>query len=352
MNRPAAIADALESRGVDGIIITDLKNIRYLSGFTGSSACLLITKKTRLFFTDFRYKEQSAKEVKGFDILIEKKERPRLILEKAKSLGIRTLGFESTSSYAFYLSLLRKGPRIRAVTNLVEDMRRVKSLTELKLIGRAVERAESAFIEVRHYIRRGAKESQIAARLEEGLREKGCAALPFDIIVAAGPNSSMPHARPGDNKIKAGDLVVVDWGGEADGYYSDMTRTLLLNGPDLGKKMEIYRTVLRANLAGIRAVKSGVHARTVDAAAREVITNAGYGDFFGHGTGHGVGLEVHERPRISRLGKESVKAGMVFTIEPGIYLPGFGGVRIEDMVVAGAKSCGVMTTLPKKLDIL
>jgi Xaa-Pro aminopeptidase len=352
MNRLDAISDALESKGVDGIIITELKNIRYLSGFTGSSACLLITRKHRFFFTDFRYEEQSAKEAKGFDILIEKDERPRLVLEKAKSLGIKTLGFEATASYAFYRSLLRKGPRVRAVANLVEDMRRVKDRNELKLIGSAVERAEKAFTETKPYIRKGVTEIQIAARLEEGLKKKGCASLPFDIIVAAGPNSSMPHARPGENKIKAGDFVVVDWGGEAGGYYSDMTRTFLMNGADLAKKKEIYKIVLEANLAGIEAVRSGVHARLVDKAARDVIKNAGYGDFFGHGTGHGVGLNVHELPRISRLGRESVKAGMVFTVEPGIYLPGTGGVRIEDMVVAGDKGCKVMTVLPKELEIL
>lgn len=352
MNRLAAITDALAAKGVDGIIITDLKNIRYLSGFTGSSACLLITRKHCFFFTDFRYEEQSGKEVRGFDIFIEKEERPRLVLEKAKSLGIRTLGFESTASYAFYRSLLRKGVPVRAVTNLAEDMRRIKDRTELYLIGKAVMRAEKAFSEIRPHIREGVKEVQLAARLEEALKKNGCVSLPFDIIIAGGANSSMPHAKPGDNKIRAGDLVVVDWGGEAGGYYSDMTRTFLMNGADLAKKKEIYQTVLRANLAGIEAVRDGVPARLVDKAARDVINKAGFEDFFGHGTGHGVGLNVHELPRISRLGRESVKTGMVFTVEPGIYLPGLGGVRIEDMVAAGSKGCRVMTTLPKELEIL
>ncbi len=352
MNRLTAITDALGAKGVDGIIITDLKNVRYLSGFTGSSACLLITGKHRLFFTDFRYEEQSGKEVHGFDIFIEKEERPRLALEKAKLLGVRTLGFESTASYAFYRALLRKGVRVRAVTNLVEDMRRTKDRTEMELIGKAVTRAEKAFSEIKPHIRVGVKETQIAVRLEEALKKNGCATLPFDIIVAAGANSSMPHAKPGDSKIRSGDLVVVDWGGEAGGYNSDMTRTLLMRGPDLAKKKEIYQTVLKANLAGIAAVKDGVPARLVDKAARDEIKKAGYEEFFGHGTGHGVGLDVHELPRISRLGRESVRTGMVFTVEPGIYLPGLGGVRIEDMVAAGAKGCRVMTTLPKELDIL
>lgn len=352
MSRLTDITDALGQKGVDGIIITDLKNIRYLSGFTGSSACVLISRKQNFFFTDFRYEEQSKREVAGFDILIEKQERPRQVLDKARAVGIKTLGFESSASYAFYKSLIRKGPRVRAVTNLVEDMRRVKDRTELELIGKAITRAEKAFQEIRPHIREGAKEVQLAARLEEALKKNGCRSLPFDIIVAAGANSSMPHAKPGENKIRGGDLVVVDWGGEAGGYYSDMTRTFLINGRNLAKKKEIYGTVLKANLAGISAVGDGVPARTVDKAARDVVEDAGYGDFFGHGTGHGVGLDVHELPRVSRLGRESVKTNMVFTVEPGIYLPDLGGVRIEDMVVARGKSCTVMTRLPKELDIL
>jgi len=352
MKRIEATTNALHAKGVDGIIISDLKNIRYLSGFRGSSACLLITKKARLFFTDFRYEEQAGKQISGFDIIIEKNYRAQLVTDRAKSLGVKTLGFEAAAPYAFYRSLLRKGLRIKAVTNLVEDLRRVKEPAELKLIAKAADRAERAFRQIRHYIRKGATELEIAERLEEELRKAGCASLPFDIIVAAGANSSMPHARPTHNKLRAGDLVVVDWGGEAEGYFSDMTRTFLINGDRLAKKKEIYETVLKANLTAIGIVKNGVHARMVDKAARDVIKDAGYGDFFGHGTGHGVGLEVHELPRISRLGRESVRTGMVFTVEPGIYLPEIGGVRIEDMVLAGDKGCKMITTLPKELEIL
>ncbi|MDA8433053.1 MAG: Xaa-Pro peptidase family protein [Nitrospiraceae bacterium] len=352
MNRLDEITDALRTRGIDGILISDLTNVRYLSDFRGSSACVLITEKKRLFFTDFRYEEQAAKQIRGFEICIEKEPRPRLILEKAKSLGIGTLGFEASASYEFYRSLLRKGPRIKAITNLVEDLRRVKDAKETRLIAAAIDRAEKALTDIKPHIRNGVTELQIAARLEERLKERGCAALPFDIIVAAGPRSSMPHARPTAKKIQAGDLVVVDWGGEADGYFSDMTRTFLVSGGAAEKKREIYDTVLRANLAAIAAVKSGVRARLIDKTARGVIQDAGYGDFFGHGTGHGVGLHVHELPRISRLGRESVKTGMIFTIEPGIYLPGTGGVRIEDMVLVRDKGCKVMTSLPKELEIL
>jgi Xaa-Pro aminopeptidase len=352
MNRLQMIKDALDARGIDGFLVTDLTNIRYLSGFSGSSACLLITKRENFFFTDFRYEEQSKKETSGFDILIEKEERPKRIVEKAKSLGLGALGFEATVTYAFYRSLLRRGFKVKAVTDLVEDLRRVKNQAELKLINTSIARAERAFGEVRPHIRTGTTERQVALRLEEELKKNGCASLPFDIIVAAGARSSMPHAKPTDSRIRAGDLVVIDWGGEAGGYYSDMTRTLLIGGANMSKKIEIYETVLQANMKAISSVREGVHARTVDSTARDVIGKAGYGEYFGHGTGHGVGLEVHERPRISRLGKETVRSGMVFTIEPGIYLPGVGGVRIEDMVVATGKGCRVLTTLPKGLDIL
>jgi Xaa-Pro aminopeptidase len=352
MKRLQLIRDALGARGIDGFLVTDLRNVRYLSGFSGSSACLLLTKREQFLFTDFRYEEQSKKETRGFEILIEKEERPKLVLAKARSLHLGVLGFETTVTYAFYRSLLRKGIKVKAVANLVEDLRTVKDQTELKLIGQAVSRAEKAFADVRARIRKGITERQVALMLEEELKKNGCASLPFDIIVAAGPASSMPHAKPTDNRIKTGDLVVIDWGGEAGGYFSDMTRTLLMAGGNLSKKIEIYETVLRANREAISSVREGVHARTVDGTARDVIHKAGYGEYFGHGTGHGVGLEVHERPRISSLGKETIRSGMVFTVEPGIYLPGIGGVRIEDMVAATGTGCRVMTTLPKGLDIL
>jgi Xaa-Pro aminopeptidase len=352
MNRLQLIRDALAARGIDGFLVTDLRNVRYLSGFSGSSACLLVTNGEQFLFTDFRYEEQSKRETSGFEILIEKEDRPKLIVSKARSMNLGVLGFETTVTYAFYRSLLRKGIKLKAVANLIEGLRTRKDKAELKLIKQSVARAEKAFSDVKPRIKKGVTERQVALMLEEELKKNGCVSLPFDIIVAAGPGSSMPHAKPTDNRIKAGDLVVIDWGGEAGGYFSDMTRTLLIGGGNLSKKIEIYETVLQANRAAISSVREGVHARVIDGTARDVIGKAGYGERFGHGTGHGVGLEVHEGPRISRLGKETVKSGMVFTIEPGIYLPGVGGVRIEDMVIATSDGCRVLTTLPKELDIV
>ncbi len=352
MNRTKAIANSLEAKGIDGFLISNIANVRYVAGFSGSSGCLLITKKDKVFCTDCRYEEQAKQEIKDFDIFIEKEERLKEIVERAKSLGVRTLGFESTASYHFYRSLLRKGVKIKAVSNFIEDMRKIKDSDEIAMIRKAVARAENAFLKVKEYIKPGFSEMQVALRLEENLKKEGCYSIPFDIIVASGRNSALPHARPTEKKIKPGDLVVLDWGGEAGGYFSDMTRSFLIQGRDISRKKEIYETVLQANIQAIHSVTSGLSSRMVDKAARDSIKKAGYADFFGHGTGHGVGLDVHELPRISRLGREYVKTGMVFTIEPGVYIPEIGGVRIEDMVLVEKNGCGVLTTLPKGLEIL
>lgn len=348
MNRVHSVAGSLAAKGVDGILVANLRNVRYLSGFSGTSGCLLITKKLRIFCTDSRYEEQAKREVSGFDILIEREERPREILEKARQAGIRTLGFESSVPYAFYRSLLRKGLRLKAVSNLVEELRKTKSGIEMKHIQQAVLRAENAFREIVPFIRPGVTERHVALRLEEALKKHGCRSLPFEIIVAAGKNSAMPHGRPSDNRIRPSDFVILDWGGESGGYYSDMTRTLLMDGKNLQKKKEIYETVLLANTAALASAGPGITARSVDKTARDIIKKAGYGDYFGHGTGHGVGLDVHELPRVSRFGRETLKPGMVFTVEPGIYIPGIGGVRIEDMVHVERHGTRTMTSLPKK----
>ena len=353
MKHILAVTGSLAAKGIDGMLISQIRNVRYLTGFTGSSACLLITGKDRIFFTDPRYEEQAKREVRGFDIVIERYERPREILEKAKAVGIKTLGFESTVSYAFYKALLRKGVRAKGVTNLIEELRRVKSSLEIKMIRMAVARAEKAFLEMKPHVRTGMSERHLALLLETALKKQGCTAIPFDIIVAAGKNTALPHAKPSDNRIRPGDFVMFDWAGEAGGYFSDMTRTFLMKGGrDLSRKVEVYAAVLNANMSAIKAVHHETAARVVDKTARDVIKKAGYGDYFGHGTGHGVGLDVHELPRISRFGREMIRSGMVFTVEPGIYLPGLGGVRIEDMVLVEKQGCRTLTGLPKKLEIL
>ena len=347
------IRRSIKKKGLEGFLVTDINNVRYLTGFSGSSGFLFITGKENIFVTDFRYKGQSEKEVKGWDIVIEMGDRIKIIRAFTKKNGIRKLGFESSASYDFFNSICGLGLTLNVFKGLIEKLREIKDSTEIDSIKKAVERAEAAFLDVKPYIKEGTREISIALRLEESLRKKGCRNIPFEIIVASGPNSAMPHARPTEKKLNKGDFVIIDWGGEAHVYYSDITRTLLIKGgPGLGRKQEIYRTVLDANRRAIACVTPGVRSKYLDETARDIIRRAGYNEFFGHGTGHGVGIQVHEAPRISWNKSERVKENMVFTIEPGIYVPGIGGVRIEDMVLVGKNRAEVLTSLKKNLEII
>ncbi len=350
--RLTEIRESLKGKGVDGFLVTDVNNVRYLTGFTGSSGFLLITKTKDIFATDFRYKEQAETEVRGWDILIEKGERTTTVSRLLTSLGIDRLGFESSVSYEFFRKLSIGGFKLRALKNIVERLRAIKDHWEVNLIREAVRRAESAFIEVRPHIKAGVKEKEIALRLEERLKKMGCNRIPFDIIVASGVNSSMPHAKTTEKRLNAGDLVVIDWGGEAGGYFSDMTRTLLMKGANIARKKEIYQAVLEANKKAVSAISPGIESKKIDNSARDIIKKAGYSEFFGHGTGHGIGLAVHESPHITWTKKETIRENMIFTVEPGVYVPGVGGVRIEDMVVVGKKKADLLTTLPRELEII
>lgn len=346
------VRQALLRRRLDGFLVTDIANVRYLSGFTGSSGAVLLTGNESVFITDFRYREQSAKEVPGFEIVLEKGYRISIVLKLCRKLRIEKLGFESSASFDFYRKMSAAEIELTAVDGLVEKFRMIKEAREIDLIQQAVRRAEAAFLGVRPHIRQGMTEQSVALRLEEGLKKNGCRRIPFDIIVASGTNSALPHAKPTEKKLERGDLVIIDWGGEAGGYYSDMTRTLLLRGGKTLKQEKIYRTVLESNSKAIAAVSPGKASTEIDAVARDAIKKAGYGKLFGHGTGHGVGLQVHELPRITWVRKEIIQESMVFTIEPGIYMPGTGGVRIEDMVLVRKEKAETLTSLPKNLEIL
>ncbi|MEW6739278.1 MAG: M24 family metallopeptidase [Nitrospirota bacterium] len=337
---------------LDGLLIANIKNIRYLTGFTGSSGFAIITRDRGLFFTDFRYEEQSKREVKGFEVAIEKGKRIKLIQSFVKKLGIKKLGFEKSISYEFYELLKGVPAALLPQKNLVEDMRKIKSEEEIGSIKEAVRRAEGAFLKIKPRIKPGAKEREIALRIEEQLKKAGCGNIPFDIIVASGKNSSMPHARPTEKKIEKGDFVIIDWGGEANGYCSDMTRTLLMNCKDLDKKIRVYNTVNYARQKAIKSIREGLKTQEIDSTVRNAIKKAGYGEFFGHGTGHGVGLDVHEYPHVSWNKGEKIRNNMVFTVEPGIYIPELGGVRIEDMVLVRNGKAELLTGLSRELEII
>ena len=335
------------------MLITDLVNVRYLTGFTGTSGYLVITQKHALFVTDFRYKEQVRNEVKGFKVRIEHSERSGEIKEITDTYMIRTLGFEDHNvPYAFYEKLSKKKIKLKPLTDMTESLRIVKTPAELSHMKTAVKRAETAFRKLQPFIKPGTTEENLALKLEELLKKEGCKTLPFGVIVASGFLSALPHAKPTSKALKQGDLVVFDWGGECEGCYSDMTRTVLLNGKNISRQKELYYTVLEAHKRAVISIRPGIKAAIVDAAARDHIDDKGYDEFFGHGTGHGVGLEVHEKPFISWRSNEILKENMVFTIEPGIYLPGFGGVRIEDMIVVRKNGAESLNTLSKKLRII
>ncbi len=351
--RRELLREKISGRRVGGILITDPVNVRYLSGFTGSSGFIIITRKHSLFVTDFRYGEQARSEVKGYTIRIERSERTGEIKDICDEYGIRTLGFEDHNvTFGFYRKLLKRKIKLRPFTGLVGSLRAVKSRQELACIRKAVSRAESAFQKLLPLIKTGVTERKLALKLEEFLRKEGCKTLPFEVIVASGPMSALPHARPSDRKLRKGDLVVFDWGGEYNGYFSDMTRTVLMRGRSISRQKELYYTVLEARNRAIKSVRPGIRSAAVDGAARDYIRAAGYGDFFGHGTGHGVGLAVHEKPVVSWRNREIIEKNMVFTVEPGIYVPGFGGVRIEDMVAVGKKKADVLTSLTGNLMII
>jgi len=352
LTRVEGLRHTISLKKNDAFLVSNIKNIRYLSGFTGSSAFALVTADRAFFFTDFRYREQVESEVQNFELGLEKGKRVSLIRTLTKKLGIRRIGFESSIPFDFYDQLRKLPVALIPQGGVIEKLRMIKDAGELKSIKEAIRRAEEAFLTVKPRIKPGITERSVALGLEEELKKRGCRRIPFDIIVASGKHSSMPHACQTEKKIEKGDFVIIDWGGEAGGYYSDMTRTLLMSGPDMARKKNIFDIVNRARQRAIGEVGEGRKAFEVDAAARQYIRDAGYGDFFGHGTGHGIGLDIHEGPRISWAGRESLARGMVFSIEPGIYLPGIGGVRIEDLVLVGGEKGSTLTTLSRKLELI
>ena len=329
------------SVGHDALLVTDLANIRYLTGFTGSSARAVVTLKGAWFFTDFRYDSQARDELSdagGFKIRILKKGWIEGVAALVRRFKRSSLSFEESNlTYEAFRGLKRalKGVRLRPVSGFVESLRQVKDPLEIELLGTAAAIADEGFKEAGRLIgkcEKGLTELDVCAAIERVLKKKGATGPSFDIIVASGARSALPHGTPGDKRIKKGEFVIVDMGALYKGYHSDATRTFI-TGRATKRHKEIYDTVKKAHDLAISAVKPGVKAADIDRVARDYIERAGFGKYFGHGTGHGTGLNIHEGPNISPNGKATVARGMVFTIEPGIYLPGFGGVRIEDMVL-------------------
>jgi Xaa-Pro aminopeptidase len=350
--RAERLAELLPAAGIDVLLVTDLVNVRYLTGYTGSSGLALVGPRTRAFITDFRYVEQAADEV--HPSFMRQRATQDLIEAVADALpnGHVRLGFEdahtSVREHARIRKLLADRVELVPANGLVERLRAVKEPEEIEFIRAATVLADTAFERLIHDGLIGRTEREVAIALEHDMRMRGADQASFNTIVAAGAHGALPHAQPREVEIKRGDLVVIDWGAELDGYCSDCTRTVAAGEPT-EETREIYALVLKAQQAGLAAVRAGAAGRDVDRVARDVIDAGGHGAEFGHGLGHGVGLAVHEGPRLSQRSSDDLVAGNVVTVEPGIYVPGRFGIRIEDLVVATDDGCEVLTSVSKRL---
>jgi Xaa-Pro aminopeptidase len=348
-DRGERLAAGLAERELDLMLVTEIVNVGYLTGFGGTNGACVCGPGTRLFLTDFRYTERAEAEVEGWEVATL---RDDWLGGIAARLSGR-VGFEDDHVSVRLLDRLRgklaDGVEMVAAGGAVEELRRVKDAGELEAIAAASALADEVW---RWSLERGLagrSEREVARAAEARIRELG-GAPSFPAIVAAGPNGALPHAEPGERQIGRGELVVFDMGAKLDGYCSDGTRTFATGEPGV-RGREIYETVLAAQAAALEAVAAGVGGEQLDAVAREAIAAAGYGERFGHGLGHGVGLEVHEAPRLSPRSEDVLDSGEVVTIEPGIYLPGELGVRIEDLVVVTDSGCSNLSSLPKELQI-
>ena len=348
--RIARLRQLMRRQDIAMLLVSRRENVRYLTGFTGSAGSALIGASGRPFLvTDFRYQEQARAESPGVKLLIQKKDHFTAIRAAAEQAGADSLWFDESSLTLDRVRELRKLKLpMRGAKDLVAELRVQKDASELALIRKAILRAERAFRMLKPRIRPGVTEKELGLRLEMLIREQGSRRAAFDIIVASGKNGAMPHASVSDRRLRSGDLVTIDFGAEADGYYSDITRTVCIGSPT-ARQREIHDLVLRAQQASIQAAAPGVACAAIDRAARSIIDGAGRGKQFGHATGHGVGLMVHETPTIAAPAKGDIREGMVFTVEPGVYIPGWGGVRIEDMVLVTKSGHRVLTSLPRDL---
>jgi Xaa-Pro aminopeptidase len=353
--RTERLTRLLPEAGIDALLVTDLVNVRYLTGYTGSNGLALIGSETRVFITDFRYVQQAAEEVEpSFD----RRQAPLELVQSVEEVlpsGPLRLGFEaahvSVRDYDRLRETLPERVDLVGVEGLVEQLRAIKEPDEVARIRAASRVADAAFSELIGEGLVGHTEREVAFALTQKLHAHGADRPSFDIIVAAGTHGALPHATPRQVEIKPGELVVIDWGVELDGYCSDCTRTVATGEPG-DQAREIYGLVLEAQLAGLAAVRAGASARGADSAAREVIAAAGHGEQFGHGLGHGVGLAIHEDPRLSQRSDAELQAGNVVTVEPGVYLPDQFGVRIEDLVVVTDAGCEILTGVVKDLTII
>ena len=353
--RLAALRRLMRKEGISALAVTDLRNVRYLTGFSGSAGGCLVTPRAAVFITDFRYRSQASRQVDKSFSRAEHNHPITGAAAEAKKRRVKVLAFEEGAlSYSLFIRLKSeaKGIRLKPVGDIAGRLRLVKDKKELRLLRKGAKVNGKALGEIAKTIRPGVREEEVALALEVAMRRLGASGAAFDIIVASGPRGALPHGVASGRKMKRGDLITIDYGAVVDGYHADTTRVFSLGKPSR-KGREIYETVLRAQMAAVGAVRPGSTGGEVDEAARSVIRAAGYGKFFGHGTGHGVGLDIHEGPRVAPGVKDRLEPGMIVTVEPGIYLPRWGGVRVEDMVAVTEKGRENLTrSISKDLAVL
>jgi Xaa-Pro aminopeptidase len=354
------VREQLRERELDALLVTSAPNRRYLSGFTGSAGVLLVSADRALLLSDFRYQAQAAQEAVGceFHLLPSNaggaaawgQALPPIVRER----GVRRLGFEAESLTVAQYSTLQDAFADQQVAvewiagdGLVEQLRQIKNADEIAILRRAIAITDEAFAEVRPLLRPTMREREAAWELEKAMRERGADGIAFPIIVAAGDNGSRPHARAGNDELGVGRPIVMDFGALLDGYHADMTRTVILGHAD-DRFWSIYNTVLEAQQAAENTIRAGLSGKQADTIARDVIAAAGHGDAFGHSLGHGVGLVIHEGPRLSQTSDDVLRPGAIFSVEPGIYLPGWGGVRIEDLALVTETGLDVVTESTKE----
>lgn len=352
--RVAKLRQAMSEQQLQAIIIDSGVNRCYLSGFNGSAGTLLITAEASYLLTDFRYQIQAAQQAPGFEIIIYKAHPLDDIKTLLNKHGISQLGFEqdiiSFAQYKRYEHAL-SGAALVPTSGLVEKIREVKDAQELTIIQEAAELADRTFTHILNYIKPGVRELDIALEMEMFMRKHGAAGTSFETIVASGERSALPHGVASERIIGQNEFVKLDFGAYYKGYCSDITRTVFVGQPT-EKHLEIYNIVLEAQLHGLKHIKAGISGLEADALCRDIIAGYGYGEQFGHSTGHGIGMEIHEAPRLSRLSDTLLTPGMTVTVEPGIYIPGFGGVRIEDDIVITESGNQILTSSPKELILL
>ena len=353
MGKVEKLRKVMMEENLDGLVITNPYNRRYMTGFTGTAGVVLITNSRALFITDFRYTQQAEDQVPSFDIIEHKEGVIKEIANQVEKSAIKRLGFEKNDlTYAIYEQYEQAiKTELIPVEGLVEKLRIIKTDEELSVMKEAARIADAAFDHILTVIKPGVTEIEVSNELEFFMRKQGATSSSFDIIVASGYRSALPHGVASEKKIKKGELVTLDFGALYKGYCSDITRTVAVG--EISDELEkIYDTVLQAQLKGVEGIKAGITGREADALTRDYIKEEGFGEYFGHSTGHGLGLEVHEGPGLSFRTDQVLEPGMVVTVEPGIYVPNVGGCRIEDDIIITKDGNERLNHSPKELIIL